>query len=57
MFMQNVTKFTKNMKSYEMKNIDEEIEKNILKSEEDYNNGRVRDAEDVFKEWKDKYGI
>ena len=50
-------KFSKNVKNYSMKNIDEEIEKNILKSEEDYNNGRVKDAEDVFKEWKDKYGI
>ena len=39
------------------KRIDEEIEKKILESEEDYNNGKVRDAEDVFKEWKEKYKI
>ena len=39
------------------KRIDEEIEQKILESEEDYNNGRVRDAEDVFKEWKEKYKI
>ena len=35
----------------------EEIERKILESEEDYNNGRVRKAKDVFKEWKLKYGI
>ena len=29
----------------------------ILKSENDYNNGRIRNVEDVFKEWKIKYGI
>lgn len=39
------------------KRIDEEIEQKILESEEDYNNGRVRDAEEVFKEWKEKYKI
>ena len=36
---------------------EEEIERKILKSEEDYNNGRIRKAEDVFREWKLKYGI
>ena len=45
------------MKEYKSKMLDEEIESKILKSEEDYNNGRVRKAEDVFKEWKLKYGI
>ena len=39
------------------KSLDEDIEKNILKSEEDYNNGRIRKAEDVFMEWKKMYGI
>ena len=39
------------------KMLDKEIERKILQSEEDYNNGRVRKAEDVFKEWKIKYGI
>ena len=45
------------MEEYKKKMLDEEIERKILKSEEDYNNGRVRKAEDVFKEWKLKYGI
>ena len=38
----------------QLKNLDE-IERKILKSEEDYNNGKVRKAEDVFKEWQLKY--
>lgn len=37
--------------------LDKRIEEILLKSEEDYENGRVRDAEEVFKEWKIKYGI
>ena len=45
------------MEEYKKKMLDEEIERKILKSEEDYNNGRVRKAEDVFKEWELKYGI
>lgn len=45
------------MAEYRKKILDEEIEKKILKSEEDYKNGRVRKAEDVFKEWEAKYGI
>ncbi len=45
------------MEEYKKKMLDEEIERKILQSEEDYNNGRVRKAEDVFKEWKLKYGI
>ena len=45
------------MEEYKKKMLDEEIERKILESEEDYNNGRVRKAEDVFKEWKLKYGI
>ena len=40
------------MEEYKKKMLDEEIERKILKSEEDYNNGRVRKAEDVFKEWE-----
>lgn len=35
----------------------EKIERNLLKAEEDIENGRVKDAEDVFKEWNAKYGI
>lgn len=45
------------MEEYKKKILDEEIERKILKSENDYNNGRVRKAEDVFKEWQLKYGI
>lgn len=45
------------MEEYKKKILDEEINRKILQSEEDYNNGRVRKAEDVFKEWKLKYGI
>ena len=37
--------------------LDEEIERKLFQSEEDYKNGRVRRAEDVFKEWEEKYGI
>ena len=45
------------MEEYKEKMSEEEIERKILKSEEDYNNGRIRKAEDVFREWKLKYGI
>lgn len=45
------------MEEYKKKLLDEEIERKILKSEEDYKNGKVRKAEDVFKEWELKYGI
>ena len=44
-------------KKYIKQLLDEDIKKNILKSEEDYNNGKVRKAEDVFKEWETKFGI
>ena len=45
------------MEEYKKKMLDEIIERKILKSEEDYNAGKVREAEDVFEEWKLKYGI
>ena len=45
------------MEEYKNNLLGEDIEKNLLKSEEDYNNGNVRKAEDVFREWKAKYGI
>ena len=45
------------MEEYKKKMLDEEIERKILQSEEDYKNGKVRKAKDVFKEWKLKYGI
>ncbi|MBQ3414132.1 MAG: hypothetical protein IJH39_02040 [Clostridia bacterium] len=37
--------------------LDEEIQKNIYKAEDDYINGRVIDAEDLFREWDTKYGV
>lgn len=43
--MNNLTKFQEN------------IIKNLLKSEDDIENGRVKDSEEVFKEWKEKYRI
>lgn len=45
------------MEEYRKKIMQEDIEKHLLKAEEDIKNGRVRDARDVFKEWKEKYGI
>ena len=45
------------MEEYKKKMLDEEIERKIFKFFVDYNNGRVRKAEDVFKEWELKYGI
>lgn len=33
------------------------IKNNLIKAEEDIKLGRVRDAEEVFKEWNAKYGI
>ena len=33
------------------------IEEHLLKAEDDIRKGRVRDAREVFKEWKGKYGI
>lgn len=45
------------MEEYKKKLIKDKIEKNLLKAEEDIENGRVKDAEDVFKEWNAKYGI
>ena len=45
------------MEGYKKKLMKDKIEKNLLKAEEDIENERVRDAEDVFKEWNSKYGI
>lgn len=45
------------MDEYKKKMMKDKIERNLLKAEEDIENGRVRDADDVFKEWKAKYGI
>lgn len=35
----------------------ENIEKHLLRAEDDIRNGRVRDAEEVFKMWDEKYGL
>ncbi len=45
------------MEEYKRNLMKEDIEKHLLKSEDDIRKGRVRDAREVFKEWKDKYGI
>ncbi len=36
---------------------EEEIIEHLLRSEDDIENGRVRDAREVFKEWEEMYGI
>lgn len=40
---------------YKKKLIKDKIEKNLLEAEDDIENGRVRDAEDVFKECNAEY--
>ena len=45
------------MEEYRKKIMKEDIEKHLLKAEDDIRNGRVRNARDVFKEWKAQYGI
>ncbi len=45
------------MEEYRKKLMKEEIEKHLLKAEDDIKNGRVREAREVFKEWKEQYGI
>ena len=46
-----------NMDEYRKKLMKEDIENHLLKAEDDIRNGRVRNARDVFKEWKEQYGI
>lgn len=46
-----------NMEEYRKKLMKEDIEKHLLKAEDDIRNGRVRNAREVFKEWKEQYGI
>lgn len=45
------------MEEYREKLLKEDIEKHLLKAEDDIKKGRVRDAREVFKEWKEKYVI
>ncbi|MFQ6943219.1 MAG: hypothetical protein ACLRTR_02095 [Clostridia bacterium] len=58
-----VTKNDKNnvilmsMEEYKKGLIKDKIKNNLIKAEEDIKLGRVRDAEEVFKEWNAKYGI
>ena len=41
------------MEEYREKLLKEDIEAHLLKAEEDIRNGRVKDAREVFKGWKD----
>lgn len=45
------------MEEYREKLLKKDIEEHLLKAEEDIRKDRVRDAREVFKEWKEKYGI
>ena len=45
------------MEEYREKLLKEDIEKHLLKAEDDIRKGRIRDGREVFKEWKEKYGI
>lgn len=44
------------MEEYKKKVLKKDIEDHLLKAEEDIENGRVREAREVFKEWKTIYG-
>ncbi len=46
-----------NKKIEEDKKFKESIRKHLLKAEDDIKNNRIRNAEDVFKEWKEKYEL
>ena len=52
----NVQKSTK-INGYKRFLIKNKLEENLLIAEEEIRNGKVRNATDVFKEWKTKYGI
>lgn len=45
------------MEEYREKLLKEDIEEHLLKAEDDIRKGKVRDAREVFKKWKEKYGI
>ena len=45
------------MEEYKEKKLSENIEKSILEAEEDIKNGKLKDAEEVFGDWKVRYGI
>lgn len=44
------------MEEYKKKLLDRDIENHLLKAEDDIRNGRVKNARDVFKELRQKYG-
>ena len=46
-----------NIRKMEKELLKKDIEEHLLKSEKDIEEGRVFDAEEVFAEWKRKYGI
>ena len=58
-----VTKNNKNnvilmsMEEYKKSLIKDKIKNNLIKAEDDIKLGRVRDADEGFKEWNAKYGI
>ncbi len=41
------------MEEYREKMLKKDIEEHLLRAEDDIKNGRVRDAREVFKEWKE----
>lgn len=41
----------------ELAKIQKNLVESLLKSEDDIEHGRTRDAEEVFKEWKEKYRL
>ncbi len=43
------------MEEYRKKILKKDIEEHLLKAEDDIRNGRVKEAREVFKEWKEKY--
>ena len=45
------------MEEYKEKLLKKDIEEHLLKAEDDIENGRVKEAREVFKEWKEQYGI
>ncbi len=49
--------FVMSIKEYKEKLQNKEIGKHLLRAEDDIENGRYRNAREVFKEWKEKYGI
>ena len=42
------------MEEYREKLLKEDIEEHLLKAEDDIRKGKVRDAREVFKKWKEK---